>query len=326
MSTHDDRPILILSRAPWHARSLLRLSRLAHLPARLATDKPRASASSNAKASVRRLPRLDQRDPDGAARAIDEAANAVSASLVVGADTGLTRVMVHCAPSLETPRFPMPSPDLFEQLANKASFARLLHELALPSPRTQVVRSLDSLHHIDPRRPLVVKPDWGESGQLVRVTSNQSQLRPAVEACLEAGRDAIIQEYVPGHDIDLSLLADRGTIVAWTIQKRTRRGLRFVKRRDVLQLGAALCEATEYHGVAHLDMRIDSRTRKPVFIECNPRFWGTVTASAGAGVNFLDLAVRLATNRLDPDQAPQTARRRLGIFRSAPRPTGRRRP
>jgi hypothetical protein len=107
----------------------------------------------------------------------------------------------------------------------------------------------------------------------------------------------LAQDYLPGQDIDLSVLCDDGEIVAWTIQESVpgeSRSLRFLRNQAVLDMGSQLVRAIGFHGIAHFDLRHDERDGSIRFIECNPRFWGSVQYSAWAGVNFPDLGVRMA--------------------------------
>jgi hypothetical protein len=50
----------------------------------------------------------------------------------------------------------------------------------------------------------------------------------------------------------------------------------------------------KWTGIAQLDLRRDSRTGQVLIIEVNPRFWGSLLASASAGVNFPILSCRAA--------------------------------
>jgi len=69
--------------------------------------------------------------------------------------------------------------------------------------------------------------------------------------------------------------------------------MRFINRTDILELGQDLVRKTNYHGVIHLDMRIDQRDGKAFFLDANPRFWGSLNYSVWSGVNFLELGLRM---------------------------------
>lgn len=216
---------------------------------------------------------------------------------VIAGDTRCSRFLLRTAPMLPpgVQCFPMCEPELFEKLYDKGSFARLLEELSLPGPSTTVIRCAEDLERCDIEPPALIKPTQGEAGLGIERASTFDELRTIVEARTDLQENPVVlQSYIPGTDIDLSLLADRGRCVAWTIQEGGQNGaMRFSDRSDVLELGQELVRRTGYHGVMHLDLRIDRRDGRISFIESNPRFWGSLCYSVWMGVNFLDLGLRL---------------------------------
>jgi len=199
--------------------------------------------------------------------------------------------------------YPVSEPSLIETLNDKGKFAALLRELGLPTPPTRLISSevdpiLDSLDY-----PVMVKPTCEEGGHgVLRLDS-----RTALDVMLPRlghryGWPMLVQDFIPGIDIDLSVLADHGRIAAWTIQKGHPSRpdlLEFVEHPRVLEIGAELLRRCKYHGIVHFDMRIDQRTGEPTIIEANPRFWASMRHSMWMGVNFPALGLELAEGR-DP--------------------------
>ncbi|MFA9471673.1 MAG: ATP-grasp domain-containing protein, partial [Deltaproteobacteria bacterium] len=216
---------------------------------------------------------------------------------VIAGDTRCSRFLLRTAPMLPpgVQCFPMCELELFEQLYDKWGFATLLEELSLPGPRTTLLRCAGDLERCEIQPPVIIKPTQGEGGLGIEMASTFDELQRVVEARANLEENPIVvQSYIPGSDIDLSLLADRGRCVAWTIQQLGEKGvMRFLDRSDVFELGQELVRQTGYHGVMHLDMRIDRRNGRVLFIESNPRFWGSLCYSVWTGVNFLDLGLRL---------------------------------
>ncbi len=141
--------------------------------------------------------------------------------------------------------------------------------------------------------PVVIKPlaDSGGRGVAVHRTAADRDARIA------AGPYPLLaQAYVDGQDVDLSFLADRGRLVAWSVQVREPDGaIRYIEDENVVAIGRKLAAASGYHGLAHIDMRYDGPSREKVqVIECNPRFWGTFQYTLGLGVDFLGLGVELS--------------------------------
>lgn len=193
--------------------------------------------------------------------------------------------------------FPVSRPELIEQFHDKWEFHRLLTGLGLPVPRTRLLASRAEAEREPLDFPLILKPVRGEGGIGVRRVEFRAQLLGLLDGYgAEFGWPLLAQEYVPGRDIDLSLLADHGRPVAWTIQRKagTPGALEFLHDPRVLEIGTALVRETGYHGVVHFDLRIDDRTKQPLMLEANPRFWGSLRHSLWSGVNFPALGLALA--------------------------------
>ena len=190
-----------------------------------------------------------------------------------------------------TKPFPVSEPDVLEMLDDKWEFAKLLAANDLPFPKTFLVETFEQLEKIDLPFPRIVKPF-----RVRRVWSGgigASYLKKNQAEYLASGRDKgscplLVQEFIPGIDIDLSILAHEGKIVSWTIQKWIKNDtLQFMSSKEILDLGRKVVAAVNYDGVAHFDLRIDERDGSVKFLECNPRFWGTLRASMWNGVNFV---------------------------------------
>ena len=216
---------------------------------------------------------------------------------MVAADTRGSRFLLSAAPMLQAgvSCFPMCEPDLFEELYDKWRFAKLLEKLSLPHPPTELIRDFQDVGRSKISLPILIKPTQGENGDEIEKITTDAELRRAAAARANSPiGGSIIQSFVAGSDIDISLLADHGRVVAWTIQQRARNGvMRFINRTDILELGQDLVRKTNYHGVIHLDLRVDQRNGKAFFVDANPRFWGSLKYSVWSGVNFLELGLRM---------------------------------
>jgi hypothetical protein len=221
---------------------------------------------------------------------------------VVPADLPSALLLARGRNRLKVPAvFPLSDASLIERLHDKWEFHNLLRTLGQPTPRTWLWKSAANVHRDSWTFPLVLKPPRGEGGIGVRRVDSQGELSGLLGPYGRThGWPILAQEFVPGRDIDLSVLADRGRIVAWTVQRSPsgRPGdLEFLQHPRVLEIGASLIRSVGYHGVAHFDLRIDERTNEPLFLEANPRFWGSVRHSLWSGVNFPALGIDLAQGR-----------------------------
>lgn len=297
---HDDSPpILVLSSIPVFTRNLVWASGQAQRPCWVMTPHRR-----NPWRSYRHVLGVETIEPEMLLRADPSLQRFVSdfcedraIRAVIAGDTRCSRFLMRTAPMLPpgVQCFPMCESELFERLYDKWGFATLLEELSLPGPPTALIRCTEDLERTDIEPPALIKPTQGEAGIGIERGNTLDELRKIVEARGDLrANPLVLQSYIPGSDIDLSLLADDGHCVAWTTQQVEGNGVMgFFDRPDVLELGQELVQRIGYHGVMHLDMRIDRRNGRAVFLESNPRFWGSLCYSVWIGVNFLDLGLRL---------------------------------
>jgi hypothetical protein len=117
----------------------------------------------------------------------------------------------------------------------------------------------------------------------------------ALRSRIRQPADWVVQEYVPGEDIDFSVLATDGRIIAYTVEARRSPGrVDFVSDAEVFASGERLVTQTKFTGAANIDMRRDARDGSLRIIESNPLLWDTVGAPAEFGLNFPLLGVFVA--------------------------------
>ncbi len=156
--------------------------------------------------------------------------------------------------------------------------------------------------------PAVVKPRVGSGARGLRYAATREELRAAWEA-VAANGPALIQERTPagGEGIGVSVLLDtRGGVRAVFCHRRLREYpvsggaatlAESVAVRDAGDLPAAavaLVRSLGLVGVAMVEFRSDPRGGAPLFLEVNPRFWGSLALAVEAGVNFPALLYRAA--------------------------------
>lgn len=215
--------------------------------------------------------------------------------VVVPADTKCTQLLASKGDQIQQASlFPVPCLNLFDQMHNKWHFGQLLAQHQLPTPATRLLETPSEVEDLDLKFPVMIKPPQGENGQGIQRLDTLEALQQIVSNLAEsASLPLLVQEWIPGQDIDLSLLANQGEMVAWMVQQRQGDQMHFLNDARVVELGRTLCRLTQYHGVAHIDMRIDDRTQEVKIIEFNPRFWGSLMFSTWMGVNFLELGLSL---------------------------------
>jgi predicted ATP-grasp superfamily ATP-dependent carboligase len=136
--------------------------------------------------------------------------------------------------------------------------------------------------------PFLIKPT-NQAGSLgVRIIRSRAYFDEAIRGNNKYWYSPLIaQRYIEGMDIDLSLLALEGKLSAFAIQKVSGSEVHFLPNIYLEEVAEKLCLASAYHGVMHVDARIERQTGKVFLIESNPRFWVSVTASVWCGLNFV---------------------------------------
>lgn len=185
---------------------------------------------------------------------------------------------------------------LLHAMHDKWLFGDRLQSAGIATPKTRLVPSLEALSEELAEEvgfPVMAKPLEGESSHGVVRFDDYASLRGHVAGDAPySAPPLIIQEYIPGTDIDYSAVTIDGQIVAAAVQAWRDSGtLAFSRNADVESLGQEVLRLFDYSGAAHLDMRIDERTGKVLVIECNPRFWFTLPAAMWTGINFVELGI-----------------------------------
>ncbi len=200
---------------------------------------------------------------------------------------------------------PMPSISSLERADDKWALARLLLELKLPLPRTiQVTREGGFSKALRAFSfPVLLKPTRRSGGRGIREFVTQAALVEHVMNRMPGDEPHVVQEFVRGYDLSCNVLCQRGRIVSHTLQRgflppsqpfQTPSGVEFFRDDDTMASIRKLIAALDWNGVANIDLRFDEADRVSRILEINPRFWGSLLGSLSVGVNFPELACRLA--------------------------------
>ena len=226
----------------------------------------------------------------------------ISFVLAADYDTGHLLSRIKARLRSEILVFPCAAPDTLEALNNKWKFVQMLKHNDLPYPRTVLVENKEQLEAVDMGFPCLVKPlvcEGGDSSKYIKLNKEDY----LASGRLSSNFPSLVQEFIPGKDICLSILARQGKVGAWTMQEYINSyTMQFFTSEKLLDLGRRLVAATNYEGVACFDLRIDERDNSIKFIECNPRFWNSLRASWRNGVNFVALGIMLAEGKEIPSE------------------------
>ena len=238
-------------------------------------------------------PRLTDEAPEKLLRLINDFHAREPVDVVIGSDVVAMKLLHGIRADLAPAVFPFPDLETLRVLDNKWHFYNLCLEIGIDAPQTRFFATKNDIdpHEIsrDFRYPVVVKPvsrhgaigfemiaDRG--GLETRILRNPAYDHP----------DLLIQEYVPGIDLGLSVFARDGRVEYWTTFNCGKNwGTEFCERPELLALGKRLIAATRFSGVANFDARLDAVSGAIRMLECNPRFFARTTATRLCGLDFV---------------------------------------
>ena len=238
--------------------------------------------------------------------AISRAVRKAKADVVLPVDRPAVRLLSEHRGALPrtTTTVPIPDTENFDRASDKWRMAGLLAKHRIPTPETLLYLPGAEFEQrlLKLTFPVLVKPATGEDGRRIVQFDTPSDVLRFLEDDDSMG-NVIVQSFAAGYDIDCSVLCRDGRILASTTQRGFIRGYHpfgpaagvwFLKDRAVSELVARVVAALNWSGVAHVDMRYDSRAKGFKVLEVNPRYWGTLFGSLIAGVNFPYLSCRAA--------------------------------
>lgn len=238
-----------------------------------------------------------------------ERINAVSQALpvaaVLGDDIGSHALLHDISGQITAPVF-APSPgSLLQACHDKWSFYSQLLRHGLPVPASAKLECLNDLTEADPAEvgyPLLVKPLNGESGHGIRRFDDYHALRQYLTTPGPYTAPPLkLQRFIVGTTIGLSLLARKGEILCYDIQRHTADGCRFFENHPaILEIGRRIVALFDYGGPGHIDFIQEAETGRLYALEFNCRYWYSLPVSLWHGGNFPALAVELALGRQIP--------------------------
>jgi predicted ATP-grasp superfamily ATP-dependent carboligase len=220
-------------------------------------------------------------------------------------DHAWSMIYEHCDDyAAYTTVIPRPDPELRAELADKARLARAAVAKDVPVPHTYLPESLEQALDLerDLPYPVLLKPADGIAGLGIRLVREPSELAGALG---ESEQVPMIQEFITGEDLELTILADHGEAVAGsayvTLRNRPPFGppvaCRTIRDEHLMNIGIRFLKDLEYHGVAHLDFRRDERDGLPKLLDFNVRLAGSNEISTRTGVDFALILYQMALGR-----------------------------
>jgi predicted ATP-grasp superfamily ATP-dependent carboligase len=243
------------------------------------------------------------------------------ATIFPSSDVSLITISKHRKRIAPYVRLALPSHESVAKVFDKSQTLKGAQEYGIPTPQSFSAGSVTELKDLATRisYPAVVKPKWswiwtkGKSASHTRpfYVNSPSELVSTYLSVNQRFPEPMIQEYVPGHNISVAGLVDHGVPrVACCI--KVYRAMPVTGGNSVLResislepfptrCSFSLLKALQWHGVAEVEFRIDSRDNLPKLTEVNGRFWASMDVAIESGVDFPYLLYRLALgDRIGP--------------------------
>ncbi|MEY8848316.1 ATP-grasp domain-containing protein [Psychroserpens sp. XS_ASV72] len=198
----------------------------------------------------------------------------------------------------------LPNMEAFQTAIHKNKLSYFIKEHQLPHPKFVDFNSVEAFKKssFSLSFPVLMKPLHDKGGDGILRFDSLNSLNTYLDKIADS-EHVFIQEYIEGYDIDCSVICLKGEVLAYTIQKGNllghspfapQLGFNFTNNDKVIRLVRELMQKLDWSGVAHIDLRYDKKEEDYKVIEINARFWGSVDGSRVAGINFPELAIKLA--------------------------------
>ncbi|HUE28748.1 MAG TPA: ATP-grasp domain-containing protein [Solirubrobacteraceae bacterium] len=259
-------------------------------------------------------------DPDGfgetLARAIAETGGEPAAVLPME-DATCEWLLSHGDELAENVEWLLPPAESFALARDKASTFSLAQELGIPVPRTYTPASAGELGDLvasNPVEEFVVKPRTSSGSAGIVYGSDIRAI--SLEQHWELHGPLLLQERIPrdGVAYGVSLLFDRAGQERAAFAHRRLREYPVSGGPSTQRVSAELGELHSYSrrllssldwaGVAMVEWKIHPQGNRPMLLEINPRFWGSLALAVHAGVDFPTLYADAALGRPLPSALP----------------------
>ena len=195
--------------------------------------------------------------------------------------------------------FPFAPHDILIQAASKIQATKAARDTGVSVPASLPITSITTPQEIMAKlgSSLVLKPDFGEGGRGLFYCETTKELETALWT-IPAQQNYLAQQRIQagGAGLGVSILMDeKQQVLATFCHKRI--------REYPISGGASTCREAIHHpqaerdaiailskirfqGVAMVEFKEDPTTGKAIFLEINPRFWGSLPLAIKSGVDF----------------------------------------
>ena len=211
---------------------------------------------------------------------------------------------------------PIPVAAVFQEISDKYRLMRQAVEQGVPIPDTLFVPDgrLEGVIDRITEFPVVIKPGSSlvkESGRWTKTSvcyaNSREELQRLYRERPYLRRPSLIQRRVVGEGQGLFVLMQEGEPLGMFAHRRIRErppsgGVSVL--RESIALPKVMVDATlrllqrvKWHGVAMVEFKVDATDNRPLLMEINGRFWGSLQLAVDAGVNFPLLLLNMALGK-----------------------------
>lgn len=213
--------------------------------------------------------------------------------------------------------FPFATHDILLKAASKIAATKAAQKAGVPVPDSLAVTATTGADTITQQlgTSLVLKPDFGEGGRGLRYCQSKEELSQTLRH-IPVNTTFLAQRRIPagGAGLGVSILMDENQhVLAQFSHKRIREYpisggpsccRQAIQHPEAEQYAITILKSLKFQGIAMVEFKEDPGTRTPIFLEINPRFWGSLPLAIKAGVDFPTLLWKWARGfSFDPPKA-----------------------
>jgi len=210
----------------------------------------------------------------------------------------------------ENVKIPVADYETLIKANNNRYLMNFADEIGVKTPQTWTIDDISELRQVAKKVefPAVIKLVEGVGSKGLRFVHSEDELiieykKVIKKFGINPSEFPLIQEYISGTGYGVSLIFNHGDPRAICAYKNIRvfpitggpsTARISIRHAKMEKYASTLLKELNYHGVAEVEFLIDDRTKEPVLMEINPRFWGSLNQAICAGVDFPYLVYKMA--------------------------------
>jgi len=196
----------------------------------------------------------------------------------------------------------LPSFESYRTAHSMAGFSRLLHQLGLPQPPTEIVTSAQALRDAI-RFPAVVKTSVGTASRGIWFVRNEQDLEAALHDLTTGDAfagEVLVQQLIAGTTEKAQSVFCHGQLIGFHAYRQVAAGVgggeaikQSVRRPQVRAAVEKIGQQLGWHGALSVDYILRDDATTPYLIDCNPRLVEPMNAFR-AGSDLVGLLLRVS--------------------------------